>query len=163
MNNVYEEWCCLQCGECKHFQVDADRRTETTCKRIDHKQIKFAVPWFKSYDCGQFAQGGVCSDFEPADYCVWLKNHWTNMAEYIEAYEEEEKKSFFDNKFIALCINDDTKVRYYVSKKDYFYNDFINADGSLKWVKRCYVKQSRKSPTGYELVWEFNKETRDAD
>ena len=42
MKKLFEdEWCCLQCGQCKWFKVGADR-TPSTCKRIDHKHIKFA-------------------------------------------------------------------------------------------------------------------------
>lgn len=155
--SVYDECCCLQCGECEHFQVDADRRTDTTCKRLDHKKYKLAVPWFKSYDCGQYNQC-ICSDFSPVKHSVWLYNHWTNIEDWIAGYEKEEKRSFFDNKFVSLCINGDTKIRYYVRKKDYFYNDFIDADGNLKWVKRCYYKKSRKSPIGYNLICEYKED-----
>lgn len=157
MSNVYEECCCLQCGECQHFQVDADRRETTTCKRLDHKKYKFAVPWFKSYDCGQYSQT-ICSDFIPVKWSVWLYSHWTNIEDWIAGYEKEEHKSFFDKQYVALCIDGDTSVRYYVNKKDYFYNCFIDERGELKWIKRCYYKQSRKSPIGYQLVWEYNKD-----
>lgn len=154
---VYDECCYLQCGECKYFQVDADRRKETTCKRLDHKKYKLAMPWFKSYDCGQF-NSNICADFKPADYCKWLNAHWTNMEEYIAEFEKEERQSFFAGKYTTLILDGNKDVRYRVSRVDYFYNRFINTDGSLKWVDRYYYKRSRKSPTGYEVVWEKNNE-----
>lgn len=56
-------------GQCIHFH---------DCKRIDHKIVRFAVPWFKSYDNGQF-RGCICSEFEPADWCVYAKAHWVGF------------------------------------------------------------------------------------
>ena len=155
--NVYEHWCHLECGNCKYFQVDADRREDTTCKRLDHKTFKLAVPYFKSYDCGQY-HCNICSEFEPADYCKWLKEHWKSIDAYIAEYEQAEHKSFFKNRYVSLTIGDDTLVRYYVKRKDYFDGNFINPDGSLKWVKRCFYRRSKSSPIGYKLVWEYNEE-----
>lgn len=153
---IAAEWCCLQCGECKHFQVNADRREDTTCKRIDHKRIQFAVPWFKSYDCGQFSSGGVCADFEPGVGVPWLKEHWTGIEDYIVDWEKEERRSFFGkNNYVTLILDGNKDVRYRVRKDDYFYNRFLNDDGSLKWVEKYYYKRSGKSPTGYELVHEY--------
>lgn len=153
---MYNEWCCLQCGECKHFQVDADRRDDTTCKRLDHKSLQFAKSPFKSYDCGQF-HSNICSDFEPNDIAKWLKEHWGGIDKWVSEYEEFEGQSFFDNKFTVLTLNGNNDVWYYVKRSDFFNNTFSNEDGSLKWVKRCYQKQTRKSPTGYTIVWEYNE------
>lgn len=153
---IYESNCHLECGQCKYFQVDADRREDTTCKRLDHKRYKLAVPWFKSYDCGQF-HCNVCSDFEPRESSKWLHEHWTTMDDYIADYEAIEGKSFFDNKYTVLCLDNNTDVRYYVNRIDYFNNTFINADGTLKWVKKCYYKKTRSNAIGYKLVWEYNK------
>ena len=152
---MYNEWCTLQCGECKYFQVDADRREDTTCKRLDHKSVQFAEPWFKSYDCGQF-HSNICSEFAPNDIAKWLKDNWTTLEEWIAEYEQAEGKSFFEGKYTVLIVNGDKKVRYYINRRDFFEGNFLNEDGSLKWVKRCYYKQSRQSPTGYEIVWENN-------
>ena len=118
-----EEWCCLQCGQCKHFKVDADR-TVSTCKRIDHKHIKFAFPYFKSYDCGQFSPF-VCKDFEPSDTCPWLKEHWKGWNDYWEGEEPSGTIGFI-----------------------------LNDQGNLKWIEKEYYKQSRKSPIGYVLIHE---------
>ena len=155
MTDCYDGWCCLQCGECKHFQVDADRREDTTCKRIDHKKIQFARPYFKSYDCGQF-HSNICSEFEPNSIAKWLKEHWTGIYTWISAWENDNKRSFFDNNYTVLTLNGDNSVRYYVKRADFFNGTFVNSDGSLKWVKKCYTKASRKSPTGYQVVWEQN-------
>ena len=149
MKELFEEnWSCLQCGQCKYFKVDADRSV-STCKRLDHKHIKFAVPWFKSYDCGQYS-GSVCRDFEPSDLVPWLKEHWISWDDY---WEGEELKGT-----ISLVLDGDTSIRYVVSRKDFTDGTFLDADGNLKWIEKTYYKQSRKSPTGYILVHERKDE-----
>ena len=159
---VYDNWCHLGCGDCKYFQCDAERREDTTCKRIDHKHLQFAVPWFKSYDCGQHS-AIKCADFEPASRCKWLCEHWVSIDDYmadmrlIEGHNADRKLTKNGQVgYMGLCIDGDTSVRYYINGKDFYDNTFLNADGSLKWIKRCYYKQSRKSAFGYALVWEFN-------
>ena len=153
---VYDNYINLGCGSCRYFQCDAERRDCTTCKRIDHKHFKFGKPWFKSYDCGQ--QSAItCADFEPKESCKWLCDNWVSIDDYMSDYELIEGKSYLDNKFITICIDDDFSVRYYIRRKDFHYNTFVNADGTLKWIKRCYYKQSRKSTIGYKLIWEFNE------
>lgn len=147
MNNFFEEnWSCLQCGQCRFFKVDADRSV-STCKRLDHKNIKFAVPWFKSYDCGQYSSI-VCREFEPSDTVPWLKDHWKGWDDYWDGEEQ--------NGFIHLILNDDKSVRYAVRRKDFVDNTFKEPDGSLKWIYKEYYKQTRKSPIGYELIKERN-------
>lgn len=147
MKQIFEEeWCCLQCGQCAWFKVDADRSV-STCKRIDHKHFKFAVPWFKSYDCGQFA-GCPCRDFIPSDTVPWLKDHWKGWDDYWEGEKPTRK--------VWLTIDDNTAVRYAVSREDFINNTFLDANGDLKWIEKHYYKQSRKSPTGYILVKERN-------
>ena len=145
MKKLFEdEWCCLQCGQCKWFKVDADRTT-STCKRIDHKHIRFAFPWFKSYDCGQFAPF-VCKDFEPSDTCPWLKDHWKGWDDYWQGEEPSGTISFI--------LDGDTSIRYKVSRKDFVDGTFLDPEGNLKWIEKEYYKQSRKSSIGYVLIHE---------
>lgn len=145
--NIRDEWPALQCGQCKFFKVDADR-TASTCKRIDHKTIKFAVPWFKSYDCGQFA-GTVCKDFEPSPYIPWLWYHWQGWENY---WQGDEPKGL-----IYFTLNGDTSIRYGVDRKDFNEGTMYDENGNLKWIERMYYKQSRSSPTGYKLIREKRK------
>lgn len=146
MKEIFEEnWCCLQCGQCKYFKVNADRE-DSTCKRLDHKHIQFAVPWFKSYDCGQFS-GTVCKDFEPSDTVKWLKEHWVSYEDY---YDGDKPTGT-----ISLVLDGNTAIRYKVLKEDFVNGTFINKDGSLKWIEKEFyrkVKKSKKNPIGYELV-----------
>ena len=65
----------LRCNECEFYRVDADRN-ESLCKRIDHKRVKFAVPWFKSYDCDH---GCICSDFKPVEYYPAVYKNWQEV------------------------------------------------------------------------------------
>lgn len=149
--------CHLGCGDCKYCNPSANMDSiESPCKRIDHKHIQFAVPWFKSYDCGQYS-GGICSDFEPVEWKLWIYRHW--KSEFKD--EKYSKGSSTIPRYVALCLDKEQSIRYYVNAKDFYNNTFRDANGSLKWIKRCYYKQSRKSPTGYKLVWEYNNEKVD--
>lgn len=139
-----EEWPCLQHGQCKHFSVNSDRQ-ESTCKRLDHKKYKFAVPWFKAYDCGQMS-GQICKEFEPKEICKWLYEHWDGIYGYFgEGYKPEGK--------VWLTIDGDTSVRYAVLYEDFWNGTFLNDDGSLKWVEKMYYKRTKKY-AGYKLVVE---------
>lgn len=135
----------LSCGGCVYCNPSADLDSvESTCKRLDHKHLQFAKPWFKSYDCGQ--RGGcICSDFKPKEWQLWLYRHY--------------KKDFLNHLnlkgYIPLCIDKDWSIRYYVKKKDFYNNTFLDADNNPKWVFKKYYKQSRKSVTGYKLITEY--------
>lgn len=139
----------LGCGDCKYCDPCADLDGITSkCKRLDHKHFQFAVPWFKSYDCGQHSHG-ICYDFKPKDWELWIKRHFKK--EFLD------NKDFKENQYVGICIDKNQKIRYYVSAKDFYYNTFLNSDGSLKWIKKMYYKKSTRSPIGYELITEWNK------
>lgn len=135
-----DEWSFLACGQCKFWGKN--------CKRIDHKHFQFAKPWFRCYDEGQYASY-CCRDFVPADWCVWLKQHWTSLDDY---YGED-----VDKGYVALCIDGDQSVRYYVLRKDWNNNTFVDDNGKLKWCRKMYYKIDRSSPIGYRLVEETNE------
>lgn len=144
MNTRCDEWISLQCGDCKWFNCKADFTNEkSTCKRLDHKHLKFAKKIFKCYDCGK-TQETICADFEPRADKVWLFKNWAKVKAQIIPYTAKD--------IIYLNIDGDTSVRYGVRATDFYNNTFIEKDGSLKWVKRYYMKQSRKTVTGYEIV-----------
>lgn len=149
----YEECCHIGCGDCKYFQVDADRRQDVTCRRIDHKRVKFAVPWFKSYDCGQ-QSGIICADFVPAKWHKWLFEHWTSIEDYCREYEEVEGRPRVRG-MLWLCLDGNTDVEYGVDYLDFYNGTFAGPDGKPMWKERRYYKRSRKSPIGYELVYEY--------
>ena len=146
--DLREDCPCLQCGHCKFFNVRADMpNVQSTCKRVDHKHIKFAKPWFKSYDCGQF-HGYICKDFEPSPTYVYLYVHWLSYLDYF-------KRDPDDSGLLGLVLDDNFDVDYYVKTKDFVNNTFLNPDGTLKWVKKMYYKRSKESPFGYRLVNEY--------
>ena len=153
---IYDAWCHLGCGDCKYHQPDAQYRDDTTCKRLDHKHLQFAVPWFKSYDAGQM-NAVTCAEFEPKPIAKWLCDHWVSIQDYMESYERVEGKKYLHG-HIGLCIDGDQSVRYYVKRSDFFNGTFVDSDGNLRWEFRKYYKQSRKSPTGYYLVTEERDE-----
>lgn len=139
-----DEWPCLQHGQCKYFNVNADRET-STCKRIDHKKIKFAKPWFKSYDCGQYSQH-ICAEFEPRDSCKWLKEHWDGVHGYFG-------KSYQPKGMIWFTIGEDTSVRYGVPYKNFWDGSFVDFNGELNWIEKMYYKRT-KGGFGYSLIRE---------
>lgn len=142
-----DEWCRLECRECKHFNAKADMNgVESTCKRLDHKHLRFAKKIFQSYDCGCH-DTHTCSDFEPDEKKVpWLYNHWNEVKEQIIPYGEFET--------IELNVDGNTDVRYVIWANDFYNNTFINKDGSLKWVYKYYQVPSRSSVTHYDIVYE---------
>ena len=144
----WDECSHLGCGDCIYCDPRGDMDNITSpCKRIDHKHIQFAIPWFKSYDCGQ-RSGGICNDFQPNCWELWLIRHW--KPEFKEVYKDNT-----NTKYVGLCLDKDQSIRYYVKFEDFFNNTFKNEDGSLKWVKKCYYKRTRIG-FGYKLIWEYN-------
>lgn len=143
-----DECCRIDCGHCIHFKVNADQaNVESTCKRLDHKHLKFAKPWFKSYDCGQFC-GCPCRDFAPKPLYKWLYEHWEGFDDF---YRDED----LTKKTVSLVIDGDFSVRYHVKALDFINNTFLNEDGSLNWFEKIYYKQTRAS-FGYKLIHEKN-------
>lgn len=151
MNEALRDaWPCLQCGQCQHFKVRAEMEgVESSCKRLDHKHIRFAVPWFKSYDCGQHG-GAVCDDFTPREDCKYLYEHWTGFYDYWGPVS--------DTDLLGLVLDGETSVRWYVRYKDFVEGTFLDDAGNLKWVKKMYYKQCKKTPrypTDYKLMVEL--------
>lgn len=137
---------CLRCMDCTAFNVRADLPGEVShCKRIDHKLIKFAIPWFKSYDCN----GPICADFAPrhpdyADFRDWTGyENWATVAHAVRRYGDR----------VWFTINGDTHIRYGVPADLFVHGGMIEGD-TLKADRKMYYKQSRKSPIGYELITE---------
>lgn len=131
-----------RCRDCRFHREN--------CKRIDHKTVKFAVPWFKSYDCDF---GTVCSDFLPKEYMKYACEHWTEFDEYWGVLVDQWLPYKNTNILVYFTLHDDTSIRYGVPLLDYVYGNMIE-DGVLKAVEKMYYKQSRNSPIGYKLIRE---------
>lgn len=148
---IKDEWYCVTCGQCKYFCNGADLESNPCyCKRIDHKKIKFAEPWFKSYDCGQFSRQ-VCCEFVPTKVNVWLYQHWTKIEDFIKVPEKDTLTN------VWLILDNNKNIRYGVSAYDWFYGNVFDAEGNLNWREKEYYKQSRNAVSGYKLI----KEKRD--
>lgn len=148
-DELEEEGVHLTCGSCIHFNGIANMDSQSsTCKRLDHKHFSFYKNPFLTYASGYGCEH-ICADFEPKSCCVWLHNHWRpqHLIEYGKRIGSNEKTS--------LCIDHDWSVIYKVSRRDFFYNTFINADGTLKWISKEYMKRKN----GFKrIVTEYNKE-----
>lgn len=129
-----------RCRDCIHFH---------DCKRIDHKTIKFAVPWFKSYDGDYWV---VCSDFRPAAYMKYANAHWTCFEDYWKGYVEQWLPYSNINVNVYFTLHNDTSIRYGVPLMDFVNGTMIEGD-ILKAVEKMYYKQTR-SGFGYKLIRE---------
>lgn len=143
IEQLLDEWSCFQCGQCQYFRTDK-------CQ-IDHKHVRFAVPWFKSYDEGQF-NSVICHLFDPSDTVPWLKRNFPDV-------NRNEFDNYFSHisEYIYLTVDNDTHVRYAVHRRNWYYGDYMNEDGTLKWCYRRVFKKSKQSPTGYTLLKEYNQ------
>ena len=110
------------CGNCRYFRVDADI-SESLCKRIDHKSVKFYTPWFKAYDCNQ-GSGVICSDFSPAAWCVHAVKEWNGFDVYWRNYVDQWLGR--TDKTISFFVNGDTSVSYQVPLMDFVYNTMFD-------------------------------------
>jgi hypothetical protein len=139
------------------YKPNADMQSVVNiCKRIDHKKIKFAVPWFKSYDCDF---GTVCSDFKPSDWQTALCKEWKDLGGFegwfsfwVEQWLSYQKI----DKNIYFVLNGDISIRYGVPMLDYIYGNMIDKN-ILKANEKVYYKRhkvSDKYPIGYELIHE---------
>ena len=145
VETLRDEECFVGCGHCKFFNVKASHPDVTgECKRLDHKVLKFAAPWFKSYDCGQ-SSAIICHEFEPKKLCKWLYAHWLGTDAYVGEIPPKERLWF--------TIGKDTSVRYAASLKEFYDGTFME-EGSLRCYGKMYYKRSRKSQIGYELIRE---------
>ena len=148
INSIKDNIGCVRCGDCKWFHVKADLEGfESTCKRLDHKKYRFVKSCFRSYDCGAFNQQ-ICRDFEPDGLYKYLAEHWTSFDDWVGEISEKTK--------IGIVIDGNDSIHYYVKYKDFADGTFLDADGNLKWVERCFYKRCSydKSPIGYVLVHE---------
>lgn len=124
------------CKDCAYFKVNADLNgIESICKRIDHKKVKFAIPRFKSYDCGCFHI--PCGDFIPkhpehADF-----KDWTNFNDFWKVYVETWLPYGNENITVAFTINGDTSVRYHVPLSKFIDGTMI-IDGVLQAIEKTY-------------------------
>ena len=145
-----DEWIRIECKQCKYFKVNADmENVESTCKRLDHKRLRFAKKIFMSYDCG-CCDVNTCADFEPDEKkAPWLYNHWNDVKKQIIPYGK--------NDYVTLNVDGNADVRYLVRGTDFYNNTFINKDGSLKWISKYYAVRDLSRPSKQRIVREYNE------
>ena len=149
-----DEWWRIECGECKHFKVNADMDgVESTCKRLDHKHLRFAKKIFKCYDCGCH-ETNTCADFEPHKGSLWLYENWEKVKAQIIPYT--------DSQTILLNVDGNTDVRYAIKATEFYDNTFRNEDGSLRWLYKYYsVPRKRTGRNAKGLPYGILYETPD--
>ena len=130
------------CKDCLYFNVNADRENvKSTCKRIDHKIIKFYTPHFKSYDCGQFSHI-PCGDFIPKDLNRADCSGWTNFNDFWNVYVETWLPYRDENTTIPFIINGNRDVVYHVPLKRFIDGTMIE-NGVLQAIEKTYTKRTK--------------------
>lgn len=151
-----DEWCRIECGECKWFTSSADidyKGAESRCKRLDHKHLRFAKKIFSGYDCGYW-DTNTCSDFEPHKGALWLYENWDKVKAQIIPYS--------DRQVILLNVDGNTDVRYAIKATEFYNNTFRNEDGSLRWLYKYYtVPRKRTGRNANGLTYGILYETPD--
>ena len=155
-DSLQDNYYFVGCGSCVHFKANADMDgVKSECLRLDHKFIKFAVPWFKSYDCGQHS-AIMCEDFYPND-SSGLKDHWTTPLDYAAGGDIERIRNARGGVWVTVGGN--TSVRYMIPWI-IFWKLPIGIDENYEpsgWTRKQYYKRDSNSPTGYRLVTEERK------
>ena len=140
------------CGNCEHYKHPYDGGCQ---KRIDHKRVKFAKPWFKSYDGNQH-RGTPCSDFVPSALNVCESKRWTTFDDYWLLYVRDWLPYSNTEVLTYFTLGDDTSIRYGVRLLDFVYGNMF--DGAiLKAVEKMYYKRrnrTKENSFGYELIRE---------
>jgi hypothetical protein len=130
------------CGDCVHWNFRGP------CKGLDHNSIRFAAPYFKSYDAGQHS-GIICSKFQPY-IGLYAFTQWTNFEDFWPKYVECWIPYADVNILMWFVLHNDTKMRYGVPLMDYV-NVTMIENGFLKAVQKYYYKHSKNN---HRLVYE---------
>lgn len=149
---MYNEDCPnFRCKDCKWYRPVIKGHEEDACnRRIDHKRIEYAVPWFKS---SAEETGFPCKEFEPSSIHVWcLKNYWTDWEHWWQDWIDTWMDGKTPTRPLWFTLNGDRSVRYTVDRNDYI-NGTMFENGKLKAIEKAYYKQTR-SGFGYKLVKE---------
>lgn len=148
MVEEYDNYCC---GDCAHWKV-GDCGKHLPCKRIDHDTVKFATPWFHSYNGNQHS-GCICSDFQPAAWNRSAVMRWPGFEAYWKSYVEYWLPYKNTDTTVSFTLHGDTSVWYRVPLME-FVNGTMIEGNRLKAVEKVYYKKDRNSPYGYALVRE---------
>lgn len=130
------------CGDCIYWKYE--NVNQAPCKRIDHKNIKFAIPCFASYDGNQHG-GIICSDFEPKN--KFFRERWEGFEKYFPLYVDACLPYKNTDTLVYFTLHNDTSVKYGVHMMDFVYGTMIDGN-TLKAVEKVYYKQIR-NPGGF--------------
>lgn len=148
-----------RCSDCVYYDPLAGYLHENKCKRIDHKTVKFAVPWFHSYDAGR--SHCICCDFYPNPIYIEKYIEWhgyENFWEYWKLFVEQWHPSWTPkNQYIGFTLYNNTDVRYYVKLKKFLNGTMIKNGVLMCDFKKYYKRHKKKHDLDYpyELVKEM--------
>lgn len=139
MEEMFEEK--LMCGMCKYFREG--------CKREDPR-VQFSRPWFASKNCcGENRM--ICKEYEPANYCVYVKNNYPGYDEYIK--NPDVQREIRNSRYMGFFIGDDEDITYNVRTDDYINGTMWDGD-TFKTFEKVYYVRTPKKGFGYKLVRE---------
>lgn len=138
-----ETYPVLMCQDCLYFNIRADQEgVESKCKRLDHKKVKYAIPFFASYTCGEHHL--PCRDFVPKypEYADFKE--WTNFEDWWKLFVKFGNGRIYerDDNTMAFTVNGNTDVNYRVPTKKFLDGTMI-VDGVLQAVEKTYYKRDK--------------------
>jgi hypothetical protein len=147
-----------KCSDCRFCNIC---NYKCPCdKRIDHQKIRFALPWFKSYQGDEFP---ACKEFQPNEWQRWDYKYWRGWEDYFERYKKEHfgyykgdiPEKQIEKTLLWFVLNGNKKIRYGVKYMDWV-NGTLMEGNKLKTVKKMYCKKD-KIDLGiqlYKIVYE---------
>jgi len=139
--------CCC----CAKWKIDAERN-ECICPKLDHKKVKFYIPYFKCYDCGMHHV--ICGEFVPkyphyADF-----KDWTNFEDYWKVYEKAWLTDGMKNRGIGFTVDGDGEKIFFVPLETWLYGEVVK-DGILQATTMGYhVRKIINGVTHYPMMYE---------
>lgn len=142
---------CKECKYCPRLRKD-DVTKYTSCKMIDHDNIRFLPQIFNGYQ-GSIDTKNICYHFEPANWNTSCKNEWQGIEAYIEFidlfYYMTPKFLEYNKIRDVLCVTLVTgeggtgDFQYDVSLYNWMTNNVFDDDGNINYMRKWKVNKSK--------------------
>lgn len=129
----------VTCKDCLFYNIKADLESEKSiCKRIDHKMVKFADPWFACYTCGQYHI--PCCDFIPKHPEYEDFKEWTGFADFWPVFVKAWLPYEDENITVPFILNGNKEIRYHVPLCRFIDGTMLRG-GILHAIEKTYYKR----------------------
>lgn len=147
---MYDIYNCphLGCGDCLYGCLKWSKDGyESECKRIDHKTVQFAKPWFADYFSS--AHWHIpCSDFQPRNPDYADLREWTNFKDFWRAYVRVWLPYSNEDITLGFVLKRNQDIRYKVPLKRFVFGTMIKGNILRAVEKEHYTR----SGTVYEKI-----------